>query len=1021
MDPPIARRIPLVEEPPVLEAPRSDEKKPLLYRSDIPKYRLNPIAFYASFASELIKHTLKEIKRNKLGFTFGMLACFLVVATVSALTTLLAYSPLVFLRLAESKAGQMDLRLRTTTGEPLNTTQVNRILSRTWDKNLEAFGTPRFETMVYLQKGTGCNFYEYRWQRASFFLMDFESEKKAGIGTRSKLPPLKRGEIFLSREVAKQLGVEEGDRVTLGINVPQFLGKAWRDAVKDISVPDLFCLPVVVNKTFENEGLYTQRIWGAILMELNEFLPFIAEQEGVPEEAQIEMKKTRLSDYASYILFNLPEKERMDLYLDYNSDAVKTKLTQTGSHIAYRLGFEDVYLEFPILEELEPLAMFKLFSVLIIDIIISILVLICTVLMYSLLVVNIQLRDFEIGIMRMTGMTKPQVLALLLFQSLSYIGIGFPLGLLFGELLIVGFFETLHTLLGLQIGRGGASLPTITPFSLFISVFLGSAVPLFASIFPIKTALSHSLVSSLDTAHSKVTAFHSELERTHLNQFDFRVFGFGLAFGFFGFALYFLIPFSIMHSNYVILLNLFVTILLFLFLGLSILSLNFQNWIEKFLTSSLLFWESSSILSLLRKNLLSHRKSNRKTFLLYSLSLAFVLFVTVSFHIQIETFSYRLQQKYGGLLSLEAWGNPDRTHFGHVRELEEFASSYPPILDYSWISVPLTSWSNNSAVSSWVSSLGHIHSSPVSIYAVSPNFFDVSLSKFLHTGTFSEIPGGEILHRLYSSEGYGSLILSSSMSQSLCLEPNSPYLLKIWEGQHLWNTQKTFSLGFLDSAPGFFMSKFPTSNQQDVLVSFPTYLNLSGGAIQSVDDIPLKNMVFKLAPHTSREQIDFIKQSLWQLNRGGMWIWDFDRELTSLRKVVSLLDYFFQLTTVVAVFICFFSLTSTMLSNIQDQAKEIGILRALGTSPFSLYRLYIWESFVLSCSGSIVGIFIGSFVAWTMTLQRELYTQLPLPFVFPWQIMLLTIASSLFFSSLASLSGVWYMLKKPITSIMKHH
>ena len=31
-----------------------------------------------------------------------------------------------------------------------------------------------------------------------------------------------------------------------------------------------------------------------------------------------------------------------------------------------------------------------------------------------------------------------------------------------------------------------------------------------------------------------------------------------------------------------------------------------------------------------------------------------------------------------------------------------------------------------------------------------------------------------------------------------------------------------------------------------------------------------------------------------------------------------------------------------------------------------------------------MGILIGTFIGWTMVLQRALFTQLPIPFVFPW-------------------------------------
>jgi ABC-type antimicrobial peptide transport system permease subunit len=54
------------------------------------------------------------------------------------------------------------------------------------------------------------------------------------------------------------------------------------------------------------------------------------------------------------------------------------------------------------------------------------------------------------------------------------------------------------------------------------------------------------------------------------------------------------------------------------------------------------------------------------------------------------------------------------------------------------------------------------------------------------------------------------------------------------------------------------------------------------------------------------------------------------------------MKYIFSLTTLIAMFICFFSLMSSMFTNVYEQTKEIGVLRALGT------RLSFVPNFTLS-------------------------------------------------------------------------
>jgi ABC-type antimicrobial peptide transport system permease subunit len=86
----------------------------------------------------------------------------------------------------------------------------------------------------------------------------------------------------------------------------------------------------------------------------------------------------------------------------------------------------------------------------------------------------------------------------------------------------------------------------------------------------------------------------------------------------------------------------------------------------------------------------------------------------------------------------------------------------------------------------------------------------------------------------------------------------------------------------------------------------------------------------------------------------------------------------------ITMFLCFFSLSSSMSANLYEQSKEIGIMRATGLTKKRVYLLYIYEAFVLVLSSSLLGILIGTIVGFTMTLQQILFTEIPLVFYFPW-------------------------------------
>lgn len=66
-------------------------------------------------------------------------------------------------------------------------------------------------------------------------------------------------------------------------------------------------------------------------------------------------------------------------------------------------------------------------------------------------------------------------------------------------------------------------------------------------------------------------------------------------------------------------------------------------------------------------------------------------------------------------------------------------------------------------------------------------------------------------------------------------------------------------------------------------------------------------------------------------------------------------------------FLCFFSLSSSMTANLYEQAKEIGILRSMGFTNNRIIMLYMYEALILVMASSLLGVLIGILVGWTMT------------------------------------------------------
>ena len=116
----------------------------------------------------------------------------------------------------------------------------------------------------------------------------------------------------------------------------------------------------------------------------------------------------------------------------------------------------------------------------------------------------------------------------------------------------------------------------------------------------------------------------------------------------------------------------------------------------------------------------------------------------------------------------------------------------------------------------------------------------------------------------------------------------------------------------------------------------------------------------------------------------------------SNREVTETLDLVFNVIITITMFLCFFSLCSSMSANLMDQTKEIGVLRAMGFTKFRIKMLYFYEAFILVLSSCLLGILIGTTVGYTMVLQRFVFSDLPVVFFFPWSQFGMVMAASIF-------------------------
>lgn len=146
-------------------------------------------------------------------------------------------------------------------------------------------------------------------------------------------------------------------------------------------------------------------------------------------------------------------------------------------------------------------------------------------------------------------------------------------------------------------------------------------------------------------------------------------------------------------------------------------------------------------------------------------------------------------------------------------------------------------------------------------------------------------------------------------------------------------------------------------------------------ANQKVQDLPYSRLTIKLKEPRNREHITRLKKAIRErmelqgFNSNLYQIRDVVEDLENLEKVQFILKVIFSFIISITMFLCFFSLSASMSANLYTQAKEIGVMRAIGVSKFYIIRIYVYEAFILVVSSAFQGICIGLFIGFLITDQ----------------------------------------------------
>jgi ABC-type antimicrobial peptide transport system permease subunit len=866
----------------------------------------------------------------------------------------------------------------------------------------------------------------------SLYALSFAREARMQLGRGWPWPSPGAGNCIMHQDLARRLGqVTVGDTVLVELDAATVVLQAFENAELD-DLPEFpysswgrVLMPLTIaNLVTSTDGKLSADSNDFIFVDyetiLTSFAVFL--NPAMPAQNRRMFAETDPHDLASEITFEFPPSERKDVYSQTDDKDVLASATAFATPIIATLGFNQVDVSMPIVSYIQANRFFSLFLGLILSLIILGLGFLCIVLIHSLLTVGVETRTFELGIMRMVGMTRGMLSGYVVTGALLFAIPAWALGLIIAQLIFLGVVNLLSSGLGVEIDQA------LTPDAIGYATLVGLFMPLLSTVYPIMSVLALDLPSALNTSRSKTKAIQYDINHGGAYHLNWTAAGIGLAMAVVGFLIYYLFPLALITFNITLLFYILFGILMGMLFGLVLLVNSFEGLVELGSMYVFLFWESAAVFQLIKKNLIAHRLRNRKTALMFAMSIGFLIFVSVAASIQIESVIYATERSYGATLLVRAKARDADMSYAAIAacetELATLQAARFPGLRWTYLTNGLAKQIGLSNATT--TTIGRYAEVNPFMAAVAPNFYDVVSSRYLLVDGRRDTHWG-LSESLYGLEGSGRLIVSTKQKTTMSLDDYDELYVaevKIDRGNSTDTLRRLVqSEAFLDAGPVAVFSQY-TLASTSALMSLPSLVAQGQNAMHSVEQVRyLRFIVDVPGGKAEASSVAYrLQQALTKAGQAGdgIEVRNIYDQRSQLDIAVIVLNALFGFAQIMATFICYFALSSSMSTNIHEQAKEIGVLRCIGFRKTPLTRTYVWEAFLLVFSSSLLGIVVGVVMGYTIVLQRALFTQLPLPFVFPYIQLGIVLILSFLLALLSSFAPIRALLRsRSVTTIMR--
>ena len=120
---------------------------------------------------------------------------------------------------------------------------------------------------------------------------------------------------------------------------------------------------------------------------------------------------------------------------------IKADVFDYTNEVVNALGFYELNTALPLLDKVENYAMMILYIGLVANLVVILFVIIAVLLIYSLLMISVEKKTFEFGVMRLAGLSKNGLIALICIQAVLFVLPAIVLAFLLSFPILAGLYH----------------------------------------------------------------------------------------------------------------------------------------------------------------------------------------------------------------------------------------------------------------------------------------------------------------------------------------------------------------------------------------------------------------------------------------------------------------------------------------------------------------------------------------------------------------------------------------------------